>query len=226
MRHRLLAGVVLVAAGCAGTQYYRPPQERLPAPADAGGTAVAVEDRRPEWERQPFTGAICLYHPGKARPNPWDGVAREARDAATTLPDRPERVTVGVTSFRLVRHDAEAVRWMDARHPDAYTRGFDLLAGWLIDRAVGTRSEQAYRPELRDHPPGASCAIRAEVRLDYPDGRTRTVPVAVIAAEENVSGTAYWGEALDTAAAGAVRQFGRHLRQEAGLPRTDSRGPT
>ena len=134
MRHRLLAGVLLVAAGCAGTQYYRPPQERLPAPADAGGTAVAVEDRRPEWERQPFTGAICLYHPGKARPNPWDGVAREARDAATTLPDRPERVTVGARVMGVAKERALLVSFSELRS-GGYEAPFADAP--IVDEALG-----------------------------------------------------------------------------------------
>ena len=71
---------------------------------------------------------------------------------------------------------------------------------------------------LADHPPGASCRIRATVRLTFPDRHEKLVDVKAIAAGQNTSGTQYYGEALDFAVKMAVRQYGNQFRKAVGLP--------
>ena len=71
---------------------------------------------------------------------------------------------------------------------------------------------------LDDHPPGASCRVRATVRLIFPGGREQLVDVKAIAAGQNTSGTKYYGEALDFATKMAIRQYGNQFRKAVGLP--------
>src|ERR1700679_1519315 len=99
------AGLVVcaVGVGCTGPQYYPPPPEHIPPPANVGGTAVQIIDQRPEWEKKPFTGVVCLYHLGKAHPDGWAQLAEETNAIVAALPQRPERVDVVISSFQLVR---------------------------------------------------------------------------------------------------------------------------
>jgi hypothetical protein len=95
--------VCAVGIGCSGPQYYTPPVEQLPPPTNVNGSTVQFIDQRPEWEKKPFTGVVCLYHTGKAHPDAWAQLAQEADAVVGALPQKPERVEVVVTSFRLVR---------------------------------------------------------------------------------------------------------------------------
>ena len=250
MTRGVWAGLVAcaVGVGCVGPQYYSPPPEQLPPIADVGGTAVQLTDQRPEWEKKPFTGVVCLYHLGKAHPSAWAQLAEEANAAVAAMPQKPQRVEVAVTSFRLVRAGDTAPRFRDwsagpSANPGARTQEMirangeererrlaqnGSVSGSAPSRAtgdhVGTDVEVAFasqddpRRMLRDHPVGASCAIRATVRLVFPDGREQTVDVKTIARGANETGTAYWGEALDFAAKAAVHDFGRQFRAAVGLP--------
>src|SRR5262249_26207786 len=113
MTRGVWAGLAVCAfgAGCMGPQYYTPPPEKVPAPVNVGGTTVQVVDQRPEWEKKPFTGVACLYHLGKAHPGAWEQLADEADSVVAALPQKPERVEVDVTSFRLVRSGDTAKRY-------------------------------------------------------------------------------------------------------------------
>lgn len=105
--------VCALGAGCNGPRYYTAPAERLPPAVRVGGANVQVVDQRPEWERKPFTGAVCLYHLGKAHPGAWEQLAEETNAVVAAMPQKPERVEVEVTSFRLVRSGDTAKRYRD-----------------------------------------------------------------------------------------------------------------
>ncbi len=53
-------------------------------------------------------GPVSLYHLGKVKPNPWDQLANETEAVVAAMPEKPERVDVTVTAFRLVRKDEAA----------------------------------------------------------------------------------------------------------------------
>lgn len=107
MNRGVAVGVfVVVAAGCAA-----PPTlvEKFPAPSRASGTWVVVEDRRPGWEKAPFNGpVVSLYRFSRVSPNPWFRVQEATEKIVAELPDKPERVDVVVTSFRLVSREGDA----------------------------------------------------------------------------------------------------------------------
>jgi hypothetical protein len=81
----------------------------MPPPANVGGATVQIVDERPEWEKKPFTGVVCLYHLGKAHPDGWAQLAEETNAVVAAMPQKPERVDVVVSSYRLVR-SADSVR--------------------------------------------------------------------------------------------------------------------
>ena len=236
-----------VGAGCSGPQYYNPPAEHPPAVESAGGVPVKFVDQRPDWEKKPFTGVVCLYHLGKAHPGAWDQLARETNAVVAALPQKPEHVEVAVTSFRLVRSGDSSPRYRDINNAPSVNPNIRVQQAL---RADDDRREQRRRERegisgataqqiaadkpgndvelmfaakddprrlLREHPIGASCAIRAQVKLVFPGGREQTVDVKAIARGANDSGTAYWGEAIDFAARTAVQQFGQQLRSGVGL---------
>jgi hypothetical protein len=114
----LAAGAL--CAGCNGPQYYEAPVEKVPPAANVAGAVVQVIDQRPEWERKPFTGVVCLYHLGKAHPDAWAQLAEEAKAVVAQMPQKPERVEVVVTSFRLVRAGDTAGHFRDfSKGPNA-----------------------------------------------------------------------------------------------------------
>jgi len=238
--------VCAVGAGCAGPQFYTPPPEQVPPPASVGGATVQIVDQRPEWEKKPFTGAVCLYHLGKAHPDAWAQLAEEAGAVVAAMPEKPERVEVVVTSFRLVRSVENTAKFRDfgpvpVANPSARTQqmvrangdqreqtlarvnGGDAPAPYSSISGPGNRVEMALsgpddpRRLLQDHPAGASCAIRATVRLVFPGGREQAVDVKTVNRGTNDTGTAYMGEAMDAAARAAVIQFGRQFRSGVGL---------
>lgn len=125
----LVAGALCAAgAGCSGPQYYAPPPEKLPPPANVAGATVQVIDQRPEWEKRPFTGVVCLYHLGKAHPDAWAQLAEEASAVVAQMPQKPERVEVVVSSFQLVRAGDTAGHFRDfskGPNPNPNARAID-----------------------------------------------------------------------------------------------------
>lgn len=115
MTRGIWAALALCAAsvGCSGPQYYTAPPEQLPAPANVGGATVQIVDQRPDWEHKPFTGVVCLYHLGKAHPDAWGQLAEEANAVVAAMPQKPERVEVVVTSFRLVQTTVNLKKFHD-----------------------------------------------------------------------------------------------------------------
>jgi hypothetical protein len=115
MTRGVWAKLVICAAlgGCTGPQYYKPPPEKMPPAANVNGTAVAIVDQRPDWEKKPFTGVVCLYHLGKAHPDAWAQLAEETNAVVAAMPQKPERVEIDVTSFRLVRSGDTVPRFRD-----------------------------------------------------------------------------------------------------------------
>lgn len=239
--------VCAVGVGCTGPQYYTPPPEQLPPPASVGGATVQIIDQRPEWEKKPFTGEVCLYHLGKAHPDAWEQLSQETAAVVAAMPQKPASADVTVTSFRLVRAVNTRKRfhdWNAGPHANPGAQALQRLrtdgeereqrlarihgdtsapAGRPADEAPANKVEVAFsskddpRRMLQDHPTGASCAIQATVRLVFPDGREQSVDIKTIARGANDSGTAYWGEAMDFAAKTAVHDFGRQFRVAVGL---------
>ena len=241
MTRGVWAGLAVCAAsiGCTGPQYYPAPPENLPPPANVGGVAVQITDQRPEWEKKPFTGVVCLYHLGKAHPDAWAQLAEETNAVVAAMPQKPERVEVVVSSFRLVRvvtdsgskfrdfsngpHPNPAMRTQQMARANAEDRERALARSSGTSDGPPNKVEMAFaskddpRRILADHPTGASCSIRATVRLAYANGLTQTVEITTIARAPNDSGTGYWGEAIDNAARAAVFDFGRQFRAGVGL---------
>jgi hypothetical protein len=252
MDRGLWAGVLLLAIGCQTAPTV--PAEQIPPPSRASGSWVVVEDQRPDWERQPFTGRVTLFRPGKVYPSPWAQLAKEAEAVVAALPEKPERVDVTVVSFRLVHKDGAHAPLPDpsdnvrignrpvsafnklSNGPDyerlkSATQAGDVTtanavgAGLVFqngDPSVGvtaprTSAEDTTPGALGEHPTGASCRVRAVVRVVFPGGREQQIDVQVVATGQNLSGSKYYGEALDDAVKSAVRQFGFQFRQGVGL---------
>lgn len=233
MNGRLGTYLLLLLAGCQTKNYYTPPPEQLPAPVDRNGLRVSIEDARPEWERQPFVGSVSLYHPAKAKPNPWAQIESEAEAAAAAMPARPERVEVVVSSLRLVKR-APPPRRADPSENVPVGGSSDLMSGRKgkqgnSERARAEEMPRATAPEPRagaldemgpaaldGHPGGASCWLRARVKLVFPGGREQVVEVKAIAVGDR-HGAGDWDAALDFAAKMAVEQFRTQLRQGVGL---------
>src|SRR5262245_6249542 len=97
--------VCLLAVGCkaTGAKPPAPPADQLPPPSQVGNTGIVIDDRRPDWEKRPFTGPVTLYHLGKVTPNPWDQLAKETEAVVAAMPQKPDRVSVTVTAFRLIK---------------------------------------------------------------------------------------------------------------------------
>jgi hypothetical protein len=107
--YRSLGGGVVVLLIVLGCQTTAPPpdvREAIPPPFVVNGATVAIVDERSDWEREPLSGGkVTLYRLGRVTPNPWTQVARATGDIVAALPEKPERVEVSVTSFRLVRKE-------------------------------------------------------------------------------------------------------------------------
>ncbi len=103
---------------------------------NVNGTAVQVIDQRPEWEKKPFTGVVCLYHLDKAHPGAWEQLANETNAVVAAMPQKPERVEVVVTSYRLVKSGDTAPRYRD------------LSAGPVAN--PGARTQAAVRANAED----------------------------------------------------------------------------
>jgi hypothetical protein len=252
MLRAVLAAVLLPLVGCQ-TAPQAVPREQIPPPFLAHGATIAIADERHDWERQPMNGTTTLYRIGRVMPNPWSQLAQETEAIVAALPEKPQRVDVIVTSFRLVRkenkpsiHDPsdnvrigrQSVAGLNEPHNGmAYeqlksaTQSGDQRAAAAAGNQLlfqngqpsfGVQSQTA-EPEdvlgsLVEHPPGASCRLRAAVRLTYADGREILVDVRAIAAGQNTTGSQYQGEALEFAAKMAIRQYATQLRRDLGLP--------
>lgn len=104
--NRLAAmGVAAIVVGCqAAPQLVEP----FPQPSRASGSWVVLEDRRPAWERETFKGpVVSLYRFSSVSPNPWVRLQKATETIVAELPEKPDRVDVVVTSFRLVTKEAE-----------------------------------------------------------------------------------------------------------------------
>jgi len=253
MRGLGLSAVFLIIVGCQSAPPAAP-REAIPPPFTAHGAVIAIADERYDWERQPVDGPTAIYRLGRVLPNPWTQLAKETETIVAALPEKPQRVDVIVTSFRLVRkegkpsiHDPsdnvkigkQSVAGLNSRQNQvAYEQlhsatqaGDHQVAnaagkGLLFDNGNPSLVVQGGKPEepeamtgsLAEHPPGASCRVRATVRLTYADGREKLVDVKAIAAGQNTTGSQYYGEALEFAAKMAVHQYGNQMRQSLGLP--------
>lgn len=108
-----VAACALCVVGCNTPRYYTPPTTQLPSEKVIDGVAYQFQDQRPEWEKQPFTGVVCLYHLDKAQPGPWAQLTEETSAVIAAMPQKPERVEVTVSSFRLVRAGDTGGRFRD-----------------------------------------------------------------------------------------------------------------
>lgn len=142
-------------------------------------------------------------------------------DRPAHVPDPSENVRVGGKRVTAMNNPSNAVEYEKLR---SATAAGDAKAGTSVGTALvfqnGDPSVGLTPPAEKDdgpgtafdeHPPGASCRVRAIVRASYPDGREKQIDIKVVAAGENISGSKYYGEALDAAAKNAVRQFGLQL---------------
>lgn len=204
-----VAAVLLV--GCRGPHFYDPPPEQVAPAANRGGTEIVVVDERPEWEKKPFTGAACLFHPSKVRPSPWEQIATEAEKVAAEMPVKPTRVTVTVKSLRLVRLDHSRVE-DELRQVE-----WQSLPGirWSLPLEA---PQDLYPAAVLEHPDGASCAIEATVWAEGVPKKYSHAAVRVIAGGPGNSGTAYTGDVMEFPVKAAVFQFGRQFRSAVGLP--------
>ncbi len=252
MSRGLIAACLLSLAGCQSAPTPIP-RETIPLPFVAHGATISISDERYDWERQPVGGPIALYRLGRVLPNPWSQLAKETEAIVEALPEKPQRVDVIVTSFRLVRredkpsiHDPSDHVKFGKQSVAALNNSRNGLAYEQLKSATQTGDQQAatamgknlmfqngdpslsvqgkpaeaesVEGSLAEHPPGASCRVRATVRLTYADGREKLVDVKAIAAGQNTSGTKYYGEALEFATKMAVLQYGNQLRRTLGLP--------
>jgi len=241
MTRGVWAALVVCAAGsgCMGPQYYTPAPEQLPQPANVNGTMVQITDQRPEWEKKPFTGKVCLYDLGKSHPNAWAQLSEEVNAIIAELPQKPERAEVVVTSFRIVRNPEARQGYRDLSagpNPNPEVSKHPALARRVADDEKRQRNAQERssgdpgsgfdmlfasaddpRRMLQNHPAGASCALQATIRLVFPGGQEQSMDVKAMTRGANESGTSYWGDALEFATRSAVQQFGRQVRTSAGL---------
>lgn len=142
MTRVLWMGVCVLAVGCGSTGgKYTPPPEQLPPPIDVGGATVVIDDQRPDWERQPFTGSVTLYHLGRVKPSPWEQLAKQTETIVAAMPQKPQRVTVTVVSYRLVRRDDKATR--DAQEAHRKEATANNLTGQNPDPSVNYKYGQS-----------------------------------------------------------------------------------
>jgi hypothetical protein len=242
---------LVVLAGCQ-TAPPPKPQEAIPAPFTAHGATISLLDERHDWEKQQVVGPVSIYRISRVFPNAWTQLAKETEAVVGTMSEKPQRVEVFVTSFRLVRkedkpsiHDPsdnvkigkqtvaglngsqnklayEQLRQANAngdqKAANAVGTGLLFADGNPAIAVKGRTEEPEEMPgTLSEHPAGASCRVRATVRMTFADGREKVMDVKAICAGQNTSGTQYWGEALDFAAGQAVRQYGHQLRTELGV---------
>jgi hypothetical protein len=105
MNRVLSVAVLLLAVGCKGTNGQRTAYSHPPDVIPSTANGITIDDRRPDWEKRPFTGPVSLFHLGKVNPNPWEQLAKETEAVLAEMPQKPDRVTVTVTAFRLIKKD-------------------------------------------------------------------------------------------------------------------------
>ena len=98
------AACLLMIVGCQAAPPVAP-REAIPPPFTANGATISFSDERHEWERQQITGPIAVYRLGRVSPNPWSQLAKETEAIVEAMPEKPVRVEVFVTSFRLIRKE-------------------------------------------------------------------------------------------------------------------------
>ncbi|QDU20539.1 hypothetical protein [Urbifossiella limnaea] len=104
--NRVVSLGVVVLVGCQAAPKLVEP---FPEPSRASGSWVVLEDRRPAWEKAAFEGpVVSLYRFSRVSPNPWVRLQKATEAIVADLPEKPERVDVVVTSFRLVSKNADA----------------------------------------------------------------------------------------------------------------------
>jgi hypothetical protein len=204
---------------------------------EINGAQVTLTDLRPDWERTPSNGSVSIYDLNQLTPNPWALLAEETRTTVAGMTDKPERVEVQVTSYRLVRRSApyrrpdrsENVRPAGQSIVADNTRtqnpapGADApVATTSVLDSFGFSSNRRKDPDspgdpLEEHPVGASCRIRASVKITFPGGREQIVKLEAFSVGENTSGSKYWGETIAQAVRGAASQYGFRFRQQIGL---------
>jgi len=249
MYRRLWVGLLLMGAGChttttsTSTSTSTSKAPPLPAgpvvpPMEVNGAQVIVTDLRPDWERTPSNGTVSVYDLNQLTPNPWALMADETRATVSGMSDKPERVEIQVTSYRLVRRAAPYLRKDRSENvrpagqsivADSPTRNTNGQPGSdapvATSEAVweslgfGTRRKDPGSPgdPTEEHPVGVSCKIRANVRITYPGGREQTLQLEAFSAGENTSGSKYWGETIAKALRGASSQYGFRFRQQLGV---------
>lgn len=212
MTRRVWAVLTVCAAGvgCRGPQYHEVSPEHPPPAFSADGTQYAVEDRRPEWEKKPFTGAATLYRLNKVKPDPFDQLAAEAKIVVAAMPEKPRSVTVAVTSCRLVRLDEAKLKG------ELLPTTFTLLPGVFWERHL-LKPEDVYPKGVTEHPDGASCSLEATVTLEFAGQPAKTFAVKTVASGPGVTDRGYIGDVMEAPVRGAVFQFGRQFRSAVGL---------
>lgn len=232
---------ICVASGCSKPVFYQPPPEQLPLPANINGTTVQIVDQRPDWEKKPFTGVVTLYHLGRAHPDGWKQLSDEVNAVVAAMPQKPARVEVLVTSFRLVLVEGNSKPYRDlsagpnpnpqlAQTPQAMgrpspdgdrPRGSNSATdgqgdhSGALDAALWFAPKDDPRRHLRDHPPGSSCSIQATVRLVSSNGQAQSFDVKTFARGQNKD--QYYGDATEQAARAAAIDFSRKFRTNIGL---------
>src|SRR5579883_1311148 len=236
--------ICVASVGCSRPQFYQPPPEQLPPPANIAGTTVQIVDQRPDWEKKPFTGIVTLYHLGRAHPDAWQQLAGEVKGVVAAMPQKPARVEVLVTSYQLVLVEANSKPYRDlsagpnpnpqlAQTPQAMSRpspdGNDRPHGpnsatdgqgersssTSLDAALWFAPKDDPRRHLREHPPGSSCSIQATVRLVSPAGQVQSIDVKTFARGQNKD--KYYGDATEQAVRAAVIDFSRKFRINIGM---------
>jgi hypothetical protein len=204
--------VCAIGVGCRGPHYYPDPFAHVAPPAfSADGTRYAVEDRRPDWEKKPFTGAVTLYHLNKVRPGPFEQLTAEAKTAVASMPEKPASVTIAVSSCRLVKLDEARLKG------ELPTHTFTLVPGvsWANELLA---PEDLYPKGVVEHPDGATCSLEATVTLEFVGKPAKTFALKTIAGDPGFTDSGYTGEVMEAPVRGAVFQFGRQFRSAAGLP--------
>ncbi len=238
MNRKLGAALLLFALGCHTTPHATLPPEPVVRPVDVNGVAAVINDQRLEWEKKPFSGRVTLYQLGGTTPDPWTQLANETAAIITAMPERPARVEVCVTSFRLV-YKQSPKRRLD---PSDSAKGVGLPIQAGGGKVPNSTKDTDYAPvpsdsqglwssmglssvpkeanscenPISEDPTGTSCTLRASVRIIYPGGREKTVNVSAIATGDTDS--KYMGEARSMAVKGVLRQFSFQFREAVGAP--------
>lgn len=233
-----------IAAGCTGPQYYTAPPDTVAPDRTVDGVSFRIVDQRPEWEKKPFTGVVCLYHLGKAHPDAWTQLADETNAVVGQMPQKPERVEVTVQSFRLVRSADSVPKYRDlsagpnanpqmqlAQHTRANAEQRDRTLGRdggsnaaRTDAGDGPPNKVAAvfaskddpRRALAEHPAGASCRIQVSIKLTFAGGEAKTIDFTTMSRAPNDSSD-YYGQAMDNATKAAVIDYGNQFRKSVGL---------